>query len=191
MYYSKSLKFLSCLISTLLLVSCIGNMNPTGGNSAPDYPYYMTLEPMIIKKILVPKGTKLIYEEHFFKEGQQDKMLNADNLTGIVFPIDEELIWAGVPITSIHKFFNSEMRGYSIMANFDKVPADKKTKFAALWQSCDTELGILIKNNDDWSFNKKNISDVNDCSVLYQRYFKENNEQQAFLNEMYAELMKI
>jgi len=186
----KIFKPFSFLFS-IVLTSCVGNMNPTGGNSAPNYPYFITTEPLIVKKIPVPIGTKLVYEEQFFKEGKQDHKLKEKKLTTIEFPEGKELIWGGVPVKSIYKFFNSEMCGYTVTADFSKLSDDKKTRFSELWQSCSDGLGITIKNTDDWSFNKENIADVESCSVNYQRYFKENAEQQSFLNEMYAELQKI
>jgi hypothetical protein len=175
----------------LIVTGCVMNMSPTGGNSAPDYPYFVTTEPLIVKKVPVPTGTKLVYEEQFFKEGKQDHKLKEEKLTTIEFPEGKELIWGGVPIKSIYKFFNSEMRGYTVTADFSKLSEDQKTKFSELWQSCNDGLGITIKNTDDWSFNKENIADVESCSVIYQRYFKDDSRQQSFLNEMYAELQKI
>ena len=179
------------LLVLLSLTGCIGNMNPTGGNSAPDYPYFITTEPLVVKKILVPKGTKLVYEEHFFKNGEQSKLMSEGKLETIELPAGHTINWGGVPVTSINKFFNSEMRGFSVYADFSKLSNDKKTKFSELWESCHDNLGITVKNTEDWSFNKKNIADVESCSVLYQRYFKDDAKQNAFLNEMYAELMKV
>ncbi len=176
---------------TLILTGCIGNMNPTGGNSVPNYPYFITTEPVVVKKITVPKGTKLVYEERMFLEGKQDKMMSEQRLIEIEFPAGQTINWGGVPITSINKFFNSEMRGYTVYAKFDELSENKKTKFSELWQNCSNDLGITIKNTDDWSFNKQNIADVNDCSVLYQRYFKDDEKQQAYLNEIYAALLKV
>lgn len=175
----------------LLLTGCVGNMNPTGGNSTPNYPYFITTAPLLIKNIPVPKGTKLTYEESFFKKGKQDKIMSEGKLTRVELPIGETIDWGGVPVTSINKFFNSEMRGFTVYADFEKLTDDKKTKFSGLWQSCNDGLGITVKNTADWSFNTKNISDVQNCSVLYQRYFKENENQQKFLDTMYEELMKI
>ncbi|MNQ26139.1 hypothetical protein D3C85_393680 [compost metagenome] len=34
----------------LIVTGYVGNMNPTGGNSAPNYPYFITTEPLIVKK---------------------------------------------------------------------------------------------------------------------------------------------
>ncbi|MFG4002412.1 hypothetical protein ACHRV1_21415 [Flavobacterium aquidurense] len=179
------------LLGLLFLTGCVGNMNPTGGNSTPNYPYFITVKPLVVKKIAVPTGTKLVYEEQFFKEGKQEKMLNEEKLITIELPKGQFIIWGGVPVTSIDKFFNSEMRGYTVYADFEKLTEDKKTKFSELWQSCSNDIGITVKNTEDWSFNTQNISDVESCSVLYQRYFKENESQQKFLNEIYSELLKV
>lgn len=178
-------------LGLLILGSCVGNMNPTGGNSTPNYPYFITTEPMIVKKIQVPKGTKLVYEESFFNEGKMDHKLSEGKLTSIEFPAEYEFFWGGVPVNSIDKFFNSEMRGFNLSADFSKLSEDKKTRFSRLWESCDSNLGIAIKDTDDWSFNTQNIADVQSCSVLYQRFFKDNAEQQLFLNELYEALLQI
>lgn len=108
----------------------------------------------------------MVYEEQFFKEGKQDHKLKEEKLTTIEFPEGKELIWGGVPVKSIYKFFNSEMRGYTVTADFSKLNEDQKTKFSELLQSCNDGLGITIKNTDDWSFNKENIADVKSCSVI-------------------------
>jgi hypothetical protein len=187
----KFFKFSFFLLGLFFLTGCIGNMNPTGGNSAPNYPYFITTKPWMVKKILVPKGTTLIYEEHFFKEGKQDRMMSEEKLKTIDLPSGETIDWGGVPVTSITKFFNSEMCGFRVYANFNQLSNDKRTKFSELWQSCSNDLGITVKDIDDWSFNTKNISDVESCSVLYQRYFKEDASQQNFLDDIHTELMKI
>jgi hypothetical protein len=187
----KYFKPYSALFILFFLTGCIGNMSPTGGNSSPHYPYFITTKPLVVKKIVVPVGTKLVYEEQFFKEDKQDKIMNEENLISIEFPTGKPLNWGGVPVTSIDKFFNSEMKGFTVNADFDKLSNDKKTKFSELWQSCSNDLGITVKNTDDWSFNTKNISDVESCSVNYQRYFKEDASQQKFLNDIYSELLKI
>lgn len=188
--FMKFFKTSFSLLALLLLASCVGNMNPTGGNSTPNYPYFITTKPLVVKKIAVPTGTKLVYEEQFFKEGKQDKILNEKDLTDIGLPSGQTIIWGGVPVTSISRFFNSEMRGFTVYADFTKLSEDKKNRFSRLWQSCDSGIGIAVKDIDDWSFNTKNISDVQSCSVLYQRYFKDNAEQQNFLDEMYTALLE-
>lgn len=176
------------LLFVALLTGCVGSMNPTGGNSRPDYPYFVTTKPLVIKKIPVPVGTTLVYEESWFKKGKQDKMLSESKLTAINLPEGETILWGGVPVTRIAQFFNSEMRGFNVSADFSKLTKAQQNRFTEMWQSCDDNLGIAIKNRDDWSFNLDNIVDVQSCSVLYQRYFKNNKEQQRFLDEMYREL---
>ncbi|OTG82206.1 hypothetical protein B9T27_08105 [Acinetobacter sp. ANC 4648] len=165
-------------------------MNPTGGNSKPDYPYYFTTKPVIVKKIAVPIGTKLEYEEQYFKSGQQNSLLNEKKLISISFPKNQSMNWAGVPIGSINKYFNSEMKGFSVYARFKQLTSDKQTRFSRLWQECDDNLGISVKNTDDWSFNLNNINNIDSCSVNYQRYFKNNLPQQDYLDQLYQEMQK-
>jgi hypothetical protein len=187
----KFFKYFSFLLSVLFLTGCIPNMNPTGGNSSPNYPYFITTEPSVVKKIAVPTGTVLTYDNHSFKKGKQDRLMSETQLNAIQLPIDATIDWGGIPVTSIRKFFNSEMRGFSVYADFKKLRNDKNTKFSELWQSCSSDIGVAVRNIDDWSFNTKNVSDVESCSVNYQRYFKEDASQQKFLDSMYSELMKI
>ena len=182
---------LICSALSLFLNGCVGNMNPTGGNSNPNYPYYTTQQVMVVKKIVVPAGTTLTYEKYRGKEGQQEHLLAEDKLTEIQLPKGQTLDWGGVPVTMIAKFFNSEMKGFSVYASFDQLAENNKTQFSRQWQSCDDDLGITVTDTTDWSFNKANIADVESCSVLYQRYFKDNPQQQKFLDSLYTELMKI
>ena len=177
-------------IGYFVLLGLSGMGSPTGGRG-PNYPYFITLEPITIKNILVPKGTKLTYEEQFFKEGQQDKIMNEEKLTSIELPEGKTIDWGNVPVFMILKFFNSEMRGYTVYADFNQLSNDKKTKFSELWQSSDNELGIDVNNIGDWSFNKQNITDVESCGVNNQRYFKEDKSQQQFLDSLMKELLNI
>ena len=179
------------VFTCFLLSGCIGNMNPTGGYSRINYPYFITTESLTIKNITVPKGTRLVYAEQRSKKGEQDNMLSEKKLISISFPTDTVILWGGVPIASIDQFFNSEMTGYTVYARFSKLDKQKQTRFSRLWQSCSDGLGITIKSRQDWSFNKNNIVNVESCSVIYQRYFKDNPEQQKFLDELYSELNKV
>ena len=179
-----------CMVTLLNLGACVGNMNPTGGNSRPDYPYYVTTQPIIVKKIPIPVGTKLEYEERYFKSGQQNSLLNEKKLVAIYFPKDQSMNWAGVPIGTINKYFNSEMKGFSVYARFEQLPSNQQTRFSQLWQKCDDNLGISVRNTDDWTFNLNNIADIDSCSVNYQRYFKNNLQQQHYLDQLYQEMRK-
>ena len=81
------------------------------------------------------------------------------------------------------------MKGFSVYADFQKL--NKKTRFADLWESCNDNLGITVEDTEDWSFNKKNILNVESCGVNYQRYFEEDENQQRFLDDLYNELKTI
>lgn len=154
-------------------------------------PYFVTTKPIIIKNILLPKGTKITYEKRYFWEKyEQKKLLNKKDITKISFKEGTTINWGGVPITSIFKFFNSKMKGFTVYADFNRLNKNKATQFSILWQSCNDNLGVTVINTNDWSFNKKNISDIQSCSVNYQRYFKEDVKQQMFLDNLYSELMK-
>lgn len=187
---NNKLKMIFCMVTLLNLGACVGNMNPTGGNSRPDYPYYVTTQPIIVKKIPIPVGTKLEYEEQYFKSGQQNSLLNEKKLVAIYFPKDQSMNWAGVPIGTINKYFNSEMKGFSVYARFEQLPSNQQTRFSQLWQKCDDNLGISVRNTDDWTFNLNNIADIDSCSVNYQRYFKDSLQQQHYLDQLYQEMRK-
>ncbi|MFN0291099.1 hypothetical protein [Pedobacter helvus] len=173
-----------------LLTGCVGNMNPTGGNSGRDYPYFITTKPLVVKKIPVPVGTTLVYKESFWKKGKQNKVMSEDRLTDINLPAGVTINWGGVPITSISQFFNSEMRGFTVYADFSKLEQSQTNRFTEMWQSCSDRLGIAIKSRDDWSFNPSNITDVQSCSVNYQRYFKNDVKQQRFLDALYQAMLQ-
>ena len=167
------------------MLSSMGN--PTGGRG-PDYPYFVTTQPTIVKHLLVPKDTKLTYEEHLYKEGQQNKIMPEDKLTSINLPEGKTIDWNGVPVKYIVKFFNTEMRGFTLYADFSQQQENKKTKFSELWASETDELSVDVSDISDWSFNKSNITDVESCGVNKQRYFKDDKEQQNFLDNLYKEL---
>lgn len=160
-------------------------------NNPDESPYFVTTKPVVIKNILLPKGTKITYKKRYFWEKyEQEKLLNKKDITEVSFKEGITINWGGVPITSILKFFNPEMKGFTVYADFNRLNKNKETQFSNLWQSCNNNLGITVKNTNDWSFNKKNISDIQSCSVNYQRYFKEDIKQQIFLDNLYNELMK-
>ncbi len=158
-------------------------------NKPDESPFFMTTQPIIVKNILLPKETKIIYKKHYFWEKHEQKeLLKEKDIVEISFK--EVIYWGGVPITSIDKFFNPEMKGFSVYADFDKLNKNKETQFSNLWQSCNSVLGINVKDINDWSFNKKNILDVEGCGGN-SRYFNEDIKQQNFLNNLHNELIKI
>lgn len=178
-------------IGYILVLDVFSSMGNPTGNKAPDYPYFITTEPVIVKKIALPIGTKLTYQEKFFRKGQQDKMMNEQKLTAIELPKGETIDWGGVPVYMLIKFYNSEMSGFSVYADFNRLSDVRKTKFSEIWQSCGDDLGVLVNNTDDWTCDKKNIIDISDCGVNYQRYFSEDIQQQQLLDKLYSELKKV
>lgn len=155
-------------------------------------PYYITTQPLVVKNISLPKGAKITYKERFFWEkGKQNKLLNEKDIIQITFAEGITIDWGGIPITSIVKFYNSKMKGFSVYADFDNLDINKQSQFSNLWQRCSEDLGISIENPNDWSFNKQNILDIESCGVNYQRYFKEDIEQQGFLDSLFNELKRI
>lgn len=161
-------------------------------NTPDESPFFITTKPIVVNNILVPKETKITYKKRYFWEKyEQKKLLSEKDITRISIKKGVTINWGGVPIKEIIKFFNSEMKGYSVYADFDSLNKNKKTQFYSLWKNCNSEVGITVKNTDDWSFNKKNILDVQFCGVNYQRYFSEDIKQQIFLDNLYNELIKI
>ncbi len=169
-------------------LNALGNMWSL--HTPDNSPYFITTEPITIKNIAVPIGTKISYKERFFwQKRKQKKLINEKYMTTLSLK-EGTLNWGGVPITMIHKFYNEQMTGYTVYADFSKLDKADETPFSTLWQSCDDRLGITVKDISDWSFNRKNILDINSCSVLFQRYFKEDKKQQDFLDKLFAELQK-
>ncbi len=157
-----------------------------------DSPYFITKKPVTLKNILLPVGTKITYEKSCFSgKYERKKMLNEKDITEISFKEGTTIDWGGVPITSIVKFFNPEMKGFTVYADFDRLNENNKTPFSTLWQGCNSRLSITVANTNDWSFNKKNILDIESCGVNYQRYFKEDIQQQRYLDTLYNELIKL
>lgn len=161
-------------------------------NTPDESPYFITNKRININNILIPKETKITYKKRYFWEKyEQKKPLKEKDITMISFKEGITIDWGGVPIKKIIKFFNPEMKGYSVYADFNSLEKSKKNQFYYLWKSCNSALSITVKNTDDWSFNKKNILDVESCGVYYQRYFSEDVRQQRFLDSLYNELIKI
>jgi hypothetical protein len=179
------------LCAVIALTGCLGNMNPTGNNRAPKYPFYVTQTPITVKAIAVPVGTKLSYEESWNKSGPQNEPMSENKLIQIEFPKDKPILWGGMPTGMLIKYFNSEMRGMSVYPAEDSPIKAANTPFIRLWSQCRSNLGVNLRDTSDWSFNKANIQDIDSCSVVFQRYFKNDKTQQDFLDRMYRELQQI
>lgn len=198
-----NLYFLLMMV-TLPLSGCFSYPVSSGQNSKADDPYFVTTTPLTVKKVLVPKGTKLTYAlnpeiRRDKKHGPQTQLLSENLLTEIRLPLGQTMMWGSVPIVSIERFFNSEMRGYSVIPEMKQLPEIGRSKFAQLWRNCDkyidtarhAELGISVKDISDWSFNQENIADVESCTGAYQRYFKDDAKQQKVLDDLITELRKL
>ncbi|MBO0321619.1 hypothetical protein J0X14_04860 [Muricauda sp. CAU 1633] len=188
---------MALVVLLLIAMGCfyvyVDGMSSMGDINKPDdNPYFITEKPMVIRNLLLPEGTKISYgKRYFWEKHEQKRPLNESDITQISFPEGETINWGGVPITSITKFFNSEMKGFTVYADFNQLRKDKETQFSNLWQSCNDGLGIIVKNGDDWSFNKENILGIESCGVLYQRYFTKDIEQELFLDNLFDALKKI
>ena len=74
-------------------------------NKPDERPYFVTTKPLIVKQILLPKETKIIYNKRYFWQNyEQNKLLNEKNITQISLKDGTTIYWGGVPITSIVKF---------------------------------------------------------------------------------------
>ncbi|WP_299438530.1 hypothetical protein [uncultured Aquimarina sp.] len=185
------MKFLKVSLFTLLIscfAACNLTLNPNGPR--PNNPYFITTETITIKEVVIPEGTTLAYEKHLLKKGEQSSIMNEKHLTGFELAEGKTIDWGGVPITAIHKFFNEEMSGYTVYADFELASANETT-FYKKWKEEACDLGITVKNRDNWSFDTSNILDVESCSVLYQRYFEDDKKQQDFLDTMYTALIDV
>jgi len=176
------------LLGLTVLSECSYNPN---GPPPKDYPYYLTEGNLLVKNIDVPAGTKLVYEEQFLKKGKQEEPLDQELIHTIQFPSEKHLIWGGVPIKSIHKFYNDKMIGYTIEADFSQLESSGDNSFSALWKRCDENLGVDVKNIEDWSFNQLNILDIRSCGVNYQRYYEDDATQQEILDSLLKELRNV
>lgn len=91
-------------------------------NKPDKRPFFVTPKPIFVKNLLLPEGTKIIYEKQYFWEKyKQEKPLHAKDIIEVSFREGTTINWGGVPITSIVKFFNSDMNGFSVYADFNKL----------------------------------------------------------------------
>ncbi|WP_449387566.1 hypothetical protein [Chryseobacterium lineare] len=90
------LSFVAVLVmGVLIILDGLSGMGKPNGSRAPDYHYFITTEPLMVRNLNLPSGTKLTYEESFFKEGQQYRIMNEKNLTTIELPKGKPVIILG------------------------------------------------------------------------------------------------
>ncbi|WP_227658734.1 hypothetical protein [Flavobacterium haoranii] len=104
----KLFKLSLFLLVLFVLVGCRFENAPKG--LMIDEPYFITTESMIIKKITVPKGTKLVYKSDLIYEvgssnqGKQIQMMDEKLLKSIEFKNGNTIDW-GVFLSMKLKFF--------------------------------------------------------------------------------------
>lgn len=180
------------LVLGSLYVYLIGLASMYNLNTPDERPFFITTEPIKVKNIVLPIETKITYKQNYFwQKHKQAKLLNENNIVEISFKNGTTIDWGGVPVSSIVNFFNSEKSGYTLYADFNKLIKKNETEFSKLWKNCSKDIGITVSNSNDWSFNKKNILNIENCGVNYQRYYKENKEQQRFLDNLHDALKEI
>ncbi|MCW9710572.1 hypothetical protein L5B71_06830 [Avibacterium sp. 21-586] len=162
------LAFITITYSAVLYALSFGCYNPTGCQRDIFYPSYTTIQPMKVKGIDLPVGTIIQYDEERDTPKELAKPMKEKYIQSLIFPENSDVRWAGVKIASIERFFNRDMRGFSV--NYKANSLDKtKNAFEKLWKHCRDNLGILVYDLKDWSFNRSNIQDISSCSVIYQR----------------------
>ncbi|RZK53469.1 MAG: hypothetical protein EOO87_12875 [Pedobacter sp.] len=186
----KLLKTAFLILIAIYFVGCLPNVDPKGATYKSNSPFYITKKPEIVKHILVPAGTKLVYQATAGLEGEQDKMMDEENLYEIKVENGGTIDWAGIPVNWIYKFFNEDMSGFRIYPDFEKMKKENTGKFAKMWYECADGMGITVKSTADWSANLNNISDVESCGVNYQRFFKDDKKMQNYLDSLFSELKK-
>ena len=128
-------------LNPLLLIGCLSGAGSSGQHyGANSDPFFVTTQPLIVKNVSLPAGTKLTYwlpsgsyNHGKHKSGAQEKMLNDEFLNGFDLPAGQTMIWGGVPIVSIQNFFNDEKRGFSVTPEMTKLPVADRGKFAQVW----------------------------------------------------------
>lgn len=161
-------------LSSILLTGCIGCYNPTGC-SRDTSPYYMTQTTSQVRGIIIPAQTKLKYQtKHSFQKEQQTHALAEQNLTAIQLPPDTAILWGDMPSYRFIKFFNSEMKGFSVYPAEGLSP-QSTNEFVVLWQSCRSALDITLTNPNDWSFNPENM-EIRGCGVNIQKRSQYNDD---------------
>lgn len=162
-----------------------------GKNGTVHNPYYVVAQPALVKKLLVPAGAKISYETSFYrKDGEIDRESDENYVVSIEMPAGDTIEWAGVPVREISRFPDPRIKGLIIYPDFKKIENTNKSELIRLWGHCDDTLAVEFNASpsNDWSFHPENIKDVRSCSVLYQRFFKDNEEQQRFLDKLVFEL---
>ena len=155
-------KYSSLIVLLFVMLSSFSYSN----YSLPDYKYYIVKEPMVVKNLELPVGTEIVYfDTSLFGDGESSRPLREKNIYQIFFPDDKPLMWGGVPVSLIERFFNRSMKGFtvypelgnSLESDENKHKLMEKNEFLKLWFMWTKNMDVNIKNENDWSFNPDNM----------------------------------
>ena len=91
-------KYLSLIVLLFVMLSSFSYSN----YSLPNYKYYIVKEPMVVKNLELPVGTRIVYfDTSLFGDGESSRPLREKNIYQIFFPDDKPLMWGGVPVSLI------------------------------------------------------------------------------------------
>lgn len=182
-------------LSSVHLTACIGCYNPTGCTTDTS-PYYITKTTTHIRGITIPPQTKLKYKSlNFSQKDQQTKPLKERDLTNIELPTNTAIVWGGMPSSKFIQFFNSEMKGFTVY-RAQGSSQNSSSEFIKLWQSCDSDLSITLKDSNNWTFDPSNM-EIRGCGVNIQKRSQYNthwpNQDKAdkFLEKINNALQKL
>lgn len=188
----KKYLFLIVLLFTVLSSFSYSNY------SLPDYKYYIVKEPMVVKNLELPVGTRIVYfNTSLFGDRESSRPLREKNIYQIFFPDDNPLIWGGVSVTLIERFFNRDMKGFtvypelgnSLESDENKRKLMKKNEFLKLWFMWTANMHVDIKDEKDWSFNPDNMVLGGEADVRYidygnLKYFPDENTMKEHLRKL-------
>ena len=82
-------KYLSLIVLLFVMLSSFSYSN----YSLPDYKYYIVKEPMVVKNLELPVGTRIVYfNTSLFGDSESSRPLKEKNIYQIFFPDDKPLI---------------------------------------------------------------------------------------------------
>lgn len=187
-------KYLSLIVLLFIMLPSFSYSNyPT-----PDYKYYIVKEPMVVKNLELPVGTRIVYfNTSLFEDRESSRPLREKNIYQIFFPDDNPLIWGGVSVTLIERFFNRDMKGFtvypelgnSLESDENKRKLMKKNEFLKLWFMWTANMHVDIKDEKDWSFNPDNMVLGGEADVRYidygnLKYFPDENTIKEHLRKL-------
>ena len=184
--------FLIVLLFTVLSSFSYSNY-PT-----PDYKYYIVKEPMVVKNLQLPVGTRIVYfDKSLFGDSESSKPLSEKKIYQIFFPDDKPLIWGGMPVALIERFFNRDMKGFTVYPELgnlfekEKIKSKliEKSEFIKLWFMWAENIDVNIKDEKDWSFNPDNMVLGGEADSRYidysnLKYFDDESSMKEHLRKL-------